>query len=599
MIRSRVKLLMLLIIDSFIIFASQIATLILLSQWYQNSLTPLIYLSIFILISWMNGFYRTSISYVGVSAVKQTLSSLIICSIAIFFLGETSRLILFSSLLILIGIVGYRVVVRELMFQQRHTSAFKTLVYGAGSAGVQFAIASMQGDTHNIVGYIDDDETLCNTSIHGRIVYPSRTIEDLIERHGVKIIVLALPSISKLQRKKIIESLIHYQVRVVTIPTYEDLIDGKQDITQTEDISVDDLLGRDTVPPIENHMKSRTYMKTCLVTGAGGSIGSELCHQIAKCNAKHLILLDVSEPSLFNIEQELLRNNFNNITCYLGSVNDSDLIDKVFSENTIDSVFHAAAYKHVPMIEANPMAAIINNVDGTRLILNTAQKYSCESFILISTDKAVRPTNVMGATKRLAEMLCQNAAETNPNKTTISMVRFGNVLGSSGSVIPAFQKQIKLGGPVTLTHPEITRYFMTIPEAAQLVIQAAGMAKNGDLFLLDMGTPVKIYDLAERLIRLSGKSVKKDSSINDLGSIEIKITGLRPGEKLYEELLIDADSLGTEHEKIMRAREKYLSLEKLESGIVELKKALNENNISEFKKILIKLDIGYQPPTLQ
>ena len=457
----------------------------------------------------------------------------------------------------------------------------------------------MQGDTHNVVGYIDDDPALCNTSIHGRNVYPSKNIEALVTKYNVQIIVLALPSVSKAERKRIIESLIPLPARVVTVPTYEDLIEGKQKITQTEDISVEDLLGRDPVPPLDQYMKARTTDKVCLVTGAGGSIGSELCRQIVKCKPKHLVLLDVSEPALFAIEQDLLRNNFTQLSCCLGSVTNPEFIARVFNEHNIDCVYHAAAYKHVPMIEANPLAGLINNVEGTQNVLNAALNHACESFTLISTDKAVRPTNVMGATKRLAEMACQLAAESNTGPTVISMVRFGNVLGSSGSVIPTFQQQIKRGGPVTLTHPEITRYFMTIPEAAQLVIQAAGMAESGDLFLLDMGTPVKIIDLAERLIRLSGKSVKKDPNNETTGDIEIKITGLRPGEKLYEELLVDADADAdaqpTAHAKIMRAREQYVTLQTLEAGMQNLIIHLNQSNTEQFKLTLAELVVGYKP----
>jgi FlaA1/EpsC-like NDP-sugar epimerase len=592
---AKLKLLLLLVADAVVICTGQIATLLLLNQWYQNPLTPTVSTLAFILVSWLNGFYKTSISHVGIGAVKQALVAVAVSGLSIFLLDESARLTLFSSVLALTGVIGYRVFAREVLFQQRHSTAARTLVYGAGSAGVQFVTASMQGDTHNVVGYIDDDPALCDTSIHGRNVYPSKNIEALVRKYKVQIIVLALPSVSKAERKRIIESLIPLPVRVVTVPTYEDLIEGKQRITQTEDISIEDLLGRDPVPPLDQYMKARTTDKVCLVTGAGGSIGSELCRQIVKCKPKHLVLLDVSEPALFAIEQELLRNNFTKLTCCLGSVTNPDFIARVFNDHNIDCVYHAAAYKHVPMVEANPLAGLINNVEGTQNVLNAALSHRCESFTLISTDKAVRPTNVMGATKRLAEMACQLAAESNTGPTVISMVRFGNVLGSSGSVIPTFQQQIKRGGPVTLTHPEITRYFMTIPEAAQLVIQAAGMAESGDLFLLDMGTPVKIIDLAERLIRLSGKSVKRDTNNETMGEIEIKVTGLRPGEKLYEELLVDADAQPTAHAKIMRAREQYVSLEALEVGMQDLISHLNQSNTMQFKLTLAELVVGYKP----
>ena len=594
-IRARFKLLLLVVADALVVCSSQFATLILLDQWYQSLLTPWFSAGLFVLVSWANGFYKTSIPHVGVSAVKQTIIAITACGLAIYFLDESARLAFFSSALTLLGIIGYRVFAREFLFQQRHSSAAKTLVYGAGSAGVQFVTACMQGGTHNVVAYIDDDPALCGTSIHGREVFPSKDIAALIEKHSGQIIVLAMPSVSKEERRRVIETLIPLSVRVVTVPTFEDLIEGKQHITQTEDISVEDLLGRDTVPPLEQYMTRPTHGKVCLVTGAGGSIGSELARQIARCEPLKLIILDVSEPALFEIEQELLNMRSTNISCYLGSVTDSAIISRIFSENVIDSVFHAAAYKHVPMVEANPMAGLVNNVEGTKKVLEAAQQNKCGSFTLISTDKAVRPTNIMGATKRIAEMLCQAAAESAKHDTTISMVRFGNVLGSSGSVIPTFQKQIERGGPVTLTHQDITRYFMTIPEAAQLVIQAAGMAESGDLFLLDMGKPVKIYDLAERLIRLSGKTVKQSTEDQEPSAIEIKITGLRPGEKLYEELLVEAGALNTNHPKIMRARENHIGARELDAGLATLVEALNYSDLTLFKTTLAQIVDGYQP----
>jgi FlaA1/EpsC-like NDP-sugar epimerase len=591
---ARLKLLLLLIADAAVLYAGQIVTLLLLNQWYQNPLTPAVSIAVFIVVASLAGFYKTSISHVGIGAVKHALVAVSVSGLSIFLQDESARLTLFSSVLALVGVIGYRACARELLFKMRHSAAKSTLVYGAGSSGVQFVTASMQSGTHNVVGYIDDDPTLCNTSIHGRNVYPSKKIEALVEKYKIKIIVLALPSVSKAERKPIIEALIALPVRVVRVPTYEELIEDKQHITQTEDISIEDLLGRDLVPPIEQYMKARTTDKVCLVTGAGGSIGAELCRQIVECKPKHLLLLDASEPALFAIEQDLLNNNFSPLTCYLGSVTDPDFIARVFREHSIDCVYHAAAYKHVPMVEANPLAGLINNVEGTQNVLNASLNHGCESFTLISTDKAVRPTNIMGATKRLAEMTCQLAAEANTDATIISIVRFGNVLGSSGSVIPTFQQQIKQGGPVTLTHPEITRYFMTIPEAAQLVIQSAGMAESGDLFLLDMGSPVKIMDLAVRLIRLSGKSVIQDSNNKSNSDIEIKISGLRPGEKLYEELLLDADAEPTAHPKIVRAREQYLTQQTLDVGMRDLVTHLNQPDIVKFKATLAELVVGYK-----
>ena len=594
----RLKITLLSLGDALVIVACQYTTLVLLEESYKNSLTPAMSALAFIASGWVAGFYSTSISHLGIGAVKLAAGCTLASSAVVYLLNESIPLAIFSSVLVLLGVIAYRVTAREFLFERRRSGGKKTLVYGAGSAGVQFVTASMQSNRHDVVGYIDDNEELVGTTIHGRTVYHSKQIKKLVVRHAVKIVVLALPSVTRRERTRIIESLLSLPVRVVTVPTFEDLIEGKQRITQTEDISVEDLLGREPVPPMKNFMTARTTGKVCLVTGAGGSIGSELCRQIAKWKPKHLILLDVSEPALFAIEQELLRGNNTNISCYLGSVTNLDLIKRVFREHPVSCVFHAAAYKHVPMVESNPMAGLINNVEGTQNVLNTALAHECESFTLISTDKAVRPTNIMGATKRIAEMACQVAAESNSGSTIISMVRFGNVLGSSGSVIPTFQRQIKQGGPVTLTHPDITRYFMTIPEAAELVIQSAGMAETGDLFLLDMGTPIKIYDLAERLIRLSGKSMA-DAEGENSGGIEIKITGLRPGEKLYEELLVDATAMPTDHPKIMRAREQHLSNETLASGIGKLVTHLNRGNIDQFKLALSNIVVGYQPTDLQ
>lgn len=593
--QAKVKFAILFFGDALTILVGQVVTLLLLGQWFQNLLTPALCVAAFSLFSWLSGFYGTSISHLGIGAVKLALGPTALSGIITFLLEPSVGFVLFSSLLTFIGCIGYRVLARELLFQQRHSDAARTLVYGAGSAGVQFVTASMQGATHSVVCYVDDNHELRSASIHGRNVYPSSDIAALIEKYRVQIIVLALPSISKVERKHILENLIPLQVRVVTVPTFEDLIEGKQQITQTEDISIEDLLGRDPVPPVDEYLKYRTTDKVCLVTGAGGSIGSELCRQIVKCEPKHLVLLDVSEPALFSIEQDLLRENFTRISCSLGSVTDTEFVTRVFRENDIDCVYHAAAYKHVPMVEANPLAGLINNVEGTQTVLKAALNHECESFTLISTDKAVRPTNVMGATKRIAEMSCQIAAESDFGPTIISMVRFGNVLGSSGSVIPTFQKQIQRGGPVTLTHPDITRYFMTIPEAAQLVLQAAGMAQSGDLFLLDMGDPVRIIDLAERLIRLSGKSVKQINDHETQGNIEIKVTGLRPGEKLYEELLVDASAHPTPHPKIMRAREQYVTQESLELGLRKLVHHLSQSDITRFRITLSSLVEGYNP----
>jgi FlaA1/EpsC-like NDP-sugar epimerase len=412
-------------------------------------------------------------------------------------------------------------------------------------------------------------------------------------RYNIKMIVIAMPILDATAKRSIINELVKLPVRVVTVPTLEEILDQSARISDIQDISFEDLLGRDIVPVDTKLINKRISGKIILVTGAGGSIGSEICHQISKLDAKQLILLDISEPALFEIQQALIKSTDVKLTCILGSVLDKKLLHKTFQKYAVDTVFHASAYKHVPLVEDNQLSALINNVFGTMSVLEAAVEANCSSFTLISTDKAVRPTNVMGATKRLAESVCQATAEVS-NNTIISMVRFGNVLGSSGSVIPTFKNQIRNNGPVTITHPDITRYFMTIPEAAQLVIQASGMAQGGDVFILDMGEPIKIFDLAKRLIRLSGKNYYEAGDMHpDDSAIKLEFTGLRPGEKLYEELLVDAGALSTAHPKIMRAKENFIDKNKIEDYLERMKVSLINDDFDLFYSLLDKSKIGY------
>ena len=588
---NHLKISALFIADAMLMCAAQILTLMLLNQSFANSFTPALSVLIFTSISWLNGFYKSSISHLGIGAVKLATPSIFFSGGVMFLLEGSGVFAVFSSALAFVAFVGYRVLARELLFQQRHHGAARTLVYGAGSAGVQFTTASMQGRKHNVVGYIDDDLSLCGKSIHGRDVHPSKNIEVLIKKYAVEIIVLALPSLSRAARKKIIEPLIPFPVRVVTVPDFEDLIEGKLQINETEDLTIEDLLGRDPVPPIDRFMQPRTTNKVCLVTGAGGSIGSELCRQIVKCKPKHLVLLDVSEPALFAIEQALLNENFSGITCCLGSVTDKKFIEGVFKNHDIDCVYHAAAYKHVPMVEANPLAGLINNVAGTQTVLSATLSHRCESFTLISTDKAVRPTNIMGATKRLAEMVCQLAAESTTGPTIISMVRFGNVLGSSGSVIHLSTTNKRR--PVTLT-PEITRYFMTIPEAAarNSSVRHGG---TGDLFLLDMGKPIKIIDLATRLIRLSENLSSKIRQGNPGRNRDPYHGG--SAEQLCEELLVDAYAQPA-HPPKSCGRMSHTYRTDITLGMKDLMHHLYQSNEVAFKEKLAELVVGYRPSEL-
>lgn len=557
----------------------------------------LIYGLAFCSVAFLFGLYDIAIRYAGVSLLKSAAigsAGGFIIVISVYGSGEIGYFI-FSGLTSIFGIVCSRVIVREYLYKSRHQNAANILVYGSGEAGIQFVTATMQGDTFNAVGYLDDNPKLTGSTIHGVSVYASGDLPKLMKKFKVRTVVLALPALTRARRTAIIEDLIKLPIRVLTVPSLKEIMAGQSRITDTQEVSVEDLLGRDPVPPRDDLLREKIDKKTILVTGAGGSIGAELSRQIACLNPRKIILLDNSEPSLYAIEQEMVTHAHFELATILGSVTDNHLIERLFTTENIQTVFHAAAYKHVPMVESNPLAALENNVRGTKIVLERAIRAQCDSFTFVSTDKAVRPTNIMGATKRIAEMLCQAKAK-EPHQTTISMVRFGNVLGSSGSVIPTFRKQIAAGGPITVTHVDITRFFMTIPEASQLVIQSAALAQGGDVFLLDMGEPIKIYDLAKRLIRLSGKEIWTGASdTNSDNAIKIVFSGLRPGEKLYEELLVDAKARTTAHPKVMSASEPFVSQVELEKGVAALTQCYMDDNITQAKNIFVRLGTGYQP----
>lgn len=475
------------------------------------------------------------------------------------------------------------------------------LIYGAGHSGMQIATALRQSGQYFLAGYIDDSPQYQGSMINGLMVYPPSEITRLISTHGVSDILLAMPSIGRARRNQILQDLREHQIHVRSLPDLIDLAQGRVTVLDIKELEPGDLLGRESVEPDSRLISKNISNKIVLVSGAGGSIGSELCRQILRANPKKLLLLDHSEFNLYAIEAELTNvmqaadpDVSRQIVPILGSIKDERRLEEIFSQWPINTVYHAAAYKHVPLVECNPVEGLENNVIGTLNLANTAQKYEVDNFVLISTDKAVRPTNVMGASKRFAELILQALAGANKEKgTCFSMVRFGNVLGSSGSVVPLFREQIRVGGPITLTHAEVTRYFMTIPEAAQLVIQAGALAKGGEVFVLDMGEPVKIYDLASRMIQLSGLSVQDDQ--NPHGDIEIMVTGLRPGEKLYEELLTGENPISTTHPRIMMAREEHLSLGDLTREIELLKAAITESKAQVLIDQLKRLVHGYQP----
>lgn len=471
----------------------------------------------------------------------------------------------------------------------------KVLIYGAGRTGRQLAVAMNNSPEMQVVGFLDDDDRLHGHVLNGQSIYNPADLVNLVTYLTVSDVLLAMPGISRKRRNEILTQIRNAHVAVRTLPSVTDLAQGKVSISDLRELDIDDLLGREPVMPNHILLAMSVRSKVVMVTGAGGSIGSELCRQILTVDPNKLLLIEQSEFALYAIHQELeekLAGREIALVPLLASVQDDERMREIMSTWHPNTVYHAAAYKHVPLVEHNPAEGIKNNVLGTLRTAQAAAENGVSDFVLISTDKAVRPTNIMGASKRLAEMVLQALAGINP-ATKFSMVRFGNVLGSSGSVVPKFRQQIRDGGPITLTHPEITRYFMTIPEASQLVIQAGAMAKGGDVFVLDMGQSVKIINLARRMIELSGLTVKDEQ--NPDGDIEIEITGLRPGEKLYEELLIGDNPQTTNHTRIMKAHEEFIPWAELKTKLVTLERALNGNDVGAIRLIMQQMVPDYTP----
>ena len=474
----------------------------------------------------------------------------------------------------------------------------KVLIYGAGSAGRQLANALANSYEMRVVGYLDDDDRLHGHVLNGLAIYSPQDLSGLVMSLGISDVLLALPTANRKRRNEILALMQQARVSVRTLPSVMELAQGKVSTADLRELDIDDLLGRDSVPPNHILLGRNVTRKVVLVTGAGGSIGSELCRQILKLKPQTLLLVDQSEYALYEIHQELLEKaqalgeGAVQLVPLLASVRDAERMREVITTWSPDTIYHAAAYKHVPLVEHNPAEALKNNVFGTRTVAQLAAEHGVSDVVLVSTDKAVRPTNIMGASKRLAELVLQ-ALAAEPSQTTFSMVRFGNVLGSSGSVVPKFRQQIKNGGPITLTHPEVTRFFMTIPEAAQLVIQAGAMAKGGDVFVLDMGESVKIMDLAQRMIELSGLTERTEA--NPDGDIAIEVTGLRPGEKLFEELLIGNDPQPTLHPRIMKASEEKMAWADLQDSLNAMQVALDVNDVGVLRRMLEQLVSGYHP----
>lgn len=553
------------------------------------------------------GLYRAILRYMTIPAITSIMTGICISSLALAassffthsFIPRSVPLIYLSTALIFIGTPRFFVrSIVTLLYQDNKRDQGAVIIYGAGYTGHQLAL-SLQTTPFKPVAFVDDNPKLKGSLVAGLKVYRSKQLIQLVKEHSVKKVLLALGNAPRSERAIVIKNLEQLSITVQTIPDLNDILTGKARIEDIQDVEIDDLLGRMPVSPDEELMHACITDKVVMVTGAGGSIGSELCRQILRQNPSHIILLELNEYSLYKIEQELQSSLKNcsgiiEIVSLLGSVQNQGRLESIMSTFGVQTVYHAAAYKHVPLVEHNIIEGISNNVFGTWYCAEAAIKTGVESFVLVSTDKAVRPTNIMGASKRIAELALQGLTE-RQSSTRFTMVRFGNVLGSSGSVVPLFREQIKRGGPVTVTHPDITRFFMTIPEAAELVIQAGSLGSGGDVFVLDMGEPVKIIDLAKQMIRLSGLDIKDDENSN--GDIEIEFSGLRPGEKLYEELLIGDNISGTEHPLILRAEEKSLDWQKTQAFLSKLSAACHQFECDTIQSLLLTAPIDYVPNT--
>ena len=526
------------------------------------------------------------------------LSTLAMVTLAYFLSVDLPRTVPFiyaSFALVFVG--GARALMRSMVVSGLNRRGEPVIIYGAGVSGRQTAIALAQSHEYHPVAFVDDDTSLHGINMQGLYVHSPSILRKLIKQKQASKVLLALPSASRARRQEIIQSLEQLSVKVLTLPAMADLVSGDKLFTDVKEVEIEDLLGRDPVAPRADLMAANISGKVVMVTGAGGSIGSELCRQILRQSPSKLVLFELSEFGLYSIERELLATKQElgltvDIYPVLGSVQRQNRVQAVMEAFKVQTVYHAAAYKHVPLVEHNVVEGVRNNIFGTLYTAQAAIATGVETFVLISTDKAVRPTNVMGTTKRMAELALQ-ALSHKDSSTRFCMVRFGNVLGSSGSVVPLFRKQIANGGPVTVTHAEITRFFMTIPEASQLVIQAGAMGKGGDVFVLDMGKSVKIVDLARKMIRLSGFEVKDEH--NPGGDIEILFSGLRPGEKLYEELLIGDNVEGTGHERIMTANEVFLTWDELKQILDRLDKACHDFNHEAIRDLLLKAPTGFNP----
>ena len=554
-------------------------------------------------IHWMFGLYASIVRYMGLALIAVGLKSTLVVTASLMaisawsgFLSAPIRMGVIFWSFSLVLVVGGRLVAR-LFLSRRNRNREPVIVYGAGDAGAQLVAALLSADDYFPVAMVDDDQGIQGKRIQGLKVFSPDKIARLVDRFQATGVLLAIPSATRRKRRQVLERLSEFPVRVQTMPEVRDIVSGKARVDDISDVKVEDLLGRNPVPPILDLLTGSIRQKNVMVTGAGGSIGAELCRQILRLGPKRLVCFELSEAALYAIERDLNKtlseiNVDVEVVALLGSVTDESRMHEALQAFEIQTVYHSAAYKHVPIVEQNLFQGVENNVFGTLRAAKAALASNVETFVLISTDKAVNPTSVMGATKRLAEIVLQTLENSAP-KTRFCMVRFGNVLESSGSVVPLFREQIRSGGPVTVTHRDIIRYFMTIPEAAQLVIQASAMAKGGDVFVLDMGKPIRIEALAQRMINLMGLTVQDES--NPDGDIEIQFIGLRPAEKLYEELLIGSNVSGTEHPRIMRAAEDYLPYERIRDLLEELSGASEASDYDKARELMQQAIAEYQP----
>ncbi len=564
-------------------------------SWWLFVTVPLITTPILIKF----GMYRAVLQYTGIrvitSAFKATSITCLFIGFLVFILAiaylPRSVLPIFWFISN-VALITTRFLFKGLLYSWDSfvNERKQTIIYGSGEAGVQLVESLKKSSEYAPVAFIDDDTTKQGTIINYIEVYPFQMLNTLIKEKKAKVLLYAIPSSSPIRRTEILKKLTSYPIEVKTLPSVENLVDGNISIDNIRHVDVEDILERDTVEPKQSLLKRNIANKNILITGAGGSIGSELSRQIKKLSPKKIVLYDHSEFSLYNIHQELTNDSSVEIVPMLATVVNYKQLTNIMNEHNIQTIYHAAAYKHVPMVEMNVIEGVYNNVIGTYYVAKAAMENNVENMVLISTDKAVRPTNIMGASKRFSELILQAMSDQDIG-TCFSMVRFGNVLDSAGSVVPLFRKQIKAGGPVTVTHRNITRYFMSIPEAVQLVLQSGAMAKGGDVFILDMGEPIKILDLAYKMIHLSG--LQPIDNQNPDGDIKIEFTGLRPGEKLYEELLIGNNVVQSEHPRIMQATEEKLSIEIIEECIYEIRESRKEQSEKRIKSMLYKYVSGY------